>query len=279
MNCKNCKTFLSENDDYCNSCGAKVINYRLTLKHFISEFYFAVLSIDSNKPIKTFVDLFKKPEVVIAGYINGTRKRYLHPFGYLTIAITLSSIFYFIFLKLDPNALEISYVNSSNTEAQNDLARSLQRTLFDYQSLIFFITIPILAFISWVVFRNKRKYNYAEHLIINVYGYSQASLILLFLSLITVWNGTLYSILSIAILFIQIFYFAYILKRIFTLTIKQLIIKTLYFIVLFVPIYIVISMVVITILLASGSFDTLIEAEKARIEVTQVLHSLIESIT
>lgn len=152
MECKNCNQLLSVNDNFCNSCGAKVINERLTLKHLFSEFYHAILSIDANKPVKTFLDLFKKPEDVIGSYIDGVRKKYIHAFGYFTIAITFSSIFYFILLTANPNAFDAAFAFQNNNETQNNLARTIQRAVFDYQSLMFFAAIPIMALMSWIVF-------------------------------------------------------------------------------------------------------------------------------
>lgn len=275
MSCKNCSQPLSQEDNYCNECGAKVINQRLTLKYFLSEFYYSFFNIDANKPVKTFIDLFKKPEEVIEGYINGTRKKYIHPFGYFTIAVTLYSLFYFICLRFFPEILDNAYSFQNNKGAEMELVRTFQRKVFDYQSFIFFASIPILAIISWVVFYNKKKYNYAEHLIINLYGYSQASIGSLILLLLTVWNETLFAITNIAAIFIQIIYFIYLLKRLFNLSAKQLLLKTLYFLLLFIPLYILVGFIVISIMMLTGSFDELIEAEKAKQGISYIASSFI----
>ena len=76
MECKNCSSQLQENDDYCNSCGAKVIRNRLTLKNLFEHFGEEFLNYD-NKFLRTFIRLFRKPEDVIGSYINGTRKKYV----------------------------------------------------------------------------------------------------------------------------------------------------------------------------------------------------------
>ena len=270
MSCKNCSEPLSLEDKYCNECGAKVINKRLTLKYLFTEFYESFFSIDSSRPVRTFIDLFKKPEDVIDSYINGTRKKYIHAFGYFTIAVTLYSLFYFVFLKFFPEILDSAFSFQDNKGAEVELARTFQRTIFDYQSFIFFASIPILALISWIVFLNKKKYNYAEHLIINLYGYSQASIASLILLLLTVWNQSLFALANIAVLFIQIIYFAYLLKKLFKLSATQLLIKTLYFLLLFIPLYIIVGIIAVSIMMLTGSFDELIEAEKARQAVSYI---------
>ncbi|PVW16398.1 DUF3667 domain-containing protein [Marixanthomonas spongiae] len=264
MKCKNCRQTLALATNYCNECGAKVITTRLTLRYLLTEMYRSFFSIDSNKPLRTFIDLFTKPEAVIDGYINGVRKKYIHAFGYFTIAVTFSSAFYFIFLKFFPETLDGMLMFQHNDATQMELGRTIFRGVFEYQTFMFFALVPVLALLSWIVFLNKKKYNYAEHLIINLYCYSQASIISIALFFLTFWHQTLFGLLSMVSLLIQIGYFAYALKRIFNLSAGQLFLKTLYFFALLIPLYIIFSILAFGIMLASGSFDGVIEAEKAR---------------
>ena len=89
MNCKNCNLLISDKDNFCNSCGAKVIRNRLTIKSLFEDFSEQFLNYD-NKFLQTFLHLFTKPEVVIDGYINGTRKKYVNVISYFAIALTLA---------------------------------------------------------------------------------------------------------------------------------------------------------------------------------------------
>ena len=98
MDCKNCQNSLSQKDDYCNVCGAKVIRNRLTVKNLWADFAEQFLNYD-NKFLKTYLALFKKPEDVIGSYINGTRKKYVNVISYFAIAVTLSGIQLFILRK------------------------------------------------------------------------------------------------------------------------------------------------------------------------------------
>jgi hypothetical protein len=256
MDCKNCANPLLETDKFCNECGAPVIKNRLTIKYLFNEFYNSFLSIDSSRPILTFVDLFKKPEEVIDGYIHGVRKKYIHAFGYFTIAITFSSLFFFVFLKFFPDLLETAFSYKKNmNDAEKELNNSVMQKTFEYQTFIFFAAIPLLSLMSWIVFYNKRRYNYAENLIIILYGYSQASIMGIILYFLTVWNSKLFVIASISGAFIQIFYFAYLFKRLYTLTFKQLIIKTLYFLALLIAIYAVFIISVVIIFASTGNLD------------------------
>ncbi|RFN59928.1 DUF3667 domain-containing protein [Marixanthomonas ophiurae] len=275
MNCKNCSELLTSKTNYCPECGAKVITHRLTLRSLLSEIYYAFFSIDSNKPVRTFVDLFKKPEEVIGGYIDGVRKKYIHAFGYFTIAVTLSSLFYFILLKFFPETLDGMLLFQNNDAAQMEMGRTIYRSVFEYQTLMFFTFVPVLALLSWIVFFNKRKYNYAEHLIINLYCYSQASIISIGLFFLTFWSQTLFGIISMLSFIIQIVYFAYVLKRLFKLSGLQLLIKFIYFFALLIPLYIIFTIIIMGIMLANGSLDELIEAERAKKEISYTASSAI----
>ena len=81
MHCKNCNTALTKTQNYCFECGAKVIRNRLTIKNLLAHFSEQFLNYDNNF-LKTFLHLFTKPEVVIGGYIDGTRKKHVNVIPY-----------------------------------------------------------------------------------------------------------------------------------------------------------------------------------------------------
>ena len=86
MDCKNCSFLIQENDNFCPSCGGKVIHNRLTIKNLFEHFSEQFLNYD-NKFLQTFIHLFTKPEVVIGGYINGTRKKYVNAISFFAISV------------------------------------------------------------------------------------------------------------------------------------------------------------------------------------------------
>lgn len=258
MECKNCKKSLSVSDKFCNNCGAKVIDHRITMGHLATEMKSGFFSIDSSKPVRTFTNMILKPEEVIDGYIGGTRKKFIHAFGYFTIAIILSSFFYFIVQNFFPNAMDAAYeLYGANQQAQQEMATNIQKKVFEYQSLLFYILVPIMALMSYVIFYNKRKYNYAEHLILNLYTYSQISIISVLLYFATIWNQTLFSYVQVFSLFLQIGFYSYVVIRVFKLSLKQYILKLLLFLGILFVVYIGAIIIVIVVIIATGNTDML----------------------
>ncbi len=94
MTCKNCDARLRTDYLYCPACGAKVIRNRITIKNLWTDFLERYFNLD-NTFIRTLVHLTTKPEVVIEGYLQGIRRKYLNPISYMGIAITLSGLIVF----------------------------------------------------------------------------------------------------------------------------------------------------------------------------------------
>lgn len=244
MDCKNCGSNLRDKDGFCSNCGARVIEERITLKFIFKEILDKVLSVD-NKLLKTFWHLFSKPEKVIDGYINGVRKKYFNPFSYLLISITLAGISYYFLKDFAMQSLEATPTvnpNTNNPFENKAFAESLINFIFDYQSLLTAITIPFYGIISWVVFLNKKKYNYFEHLIIYIYATAQISLFVFLISTPLFFiNQEAGNIVSLTASGLSIMYNTYVLIRLFKLTFIQTIIKLLYFIFIGSVLYIVLS--------------------------------------
>jgi len=144
MNCKNCNANLSEDNNYCNVCGAKTIRNRLTLKKLFADFSEQFLNYD-NKFLKTFICLFTKPEDVIDRYINGTRRRYVNVISYFAIAITITGVEYFILNKFYSGFLDISNLSTKGLETfSNDIMKFVQ----EYQSFVLMLFVPVYAFMA-----------------------------------------------------------------------------------------------------------------------------------
>ncbi len=237
MNCKNCENTLRTDYSFCPDCGAKVIRNRITVKNLWYDAVERFFNVD-NTFLTTFKHLFTEPEKVIVGYIKGVRKKYLNPISYFTIAVTLGGLFLYLNKQFFPEAMNYGF-NSVDMDTLSeadkfgqDLGRKFQQYLTDYQNLFYILMLPFLAVISRVVFFNKKEYNFSEHFVINIYGYSQMSICVNIIYIALIWNDKfLYYASAINGLF-QIAYFTYVFKNIFKLSIKQTILKLLLFLVI-----------------------------------------------
>ncbi|KQC31394.1 DUF3667 domain-containing protein [Flagellimonas eckloniae] len=168
MDCKNCGNTLRTDFTYCPNCGAKIIKNRLSLKNVWQDLSYQVLNLD-NTFLKTFRHLFSRPADVVNTYIKGTRKKYMNPISYFAIAITLSGILFFVLKKI----YKINLMHNSFTEKQ---ASNLD-FIMDYQGLLSYFIMPIYALMTWLLFIDKKKLNYTEHLVANAYITGQTSFV------------------------------------------------------------------------------------------------------
>ncbi|MRT92810.1 DUF3667 domain-containing protein [Ancylomarina sp. 16SWW S1-10-2] len=244
MNCKNCKSELNDNDNFCNECGAKVIRERITVKSLFSHLLIS-LGWDSNFFI-TLRFLLSKPQTIIREYINGTRKKYTNPFTFFAISLAVSLFVFnqyseqFILMSTTTNIQqtnELENVSASITnnnkkgleilgyKNQAELNKSIAEFQLKYYNLISFIYLPLFTLIAFLVFR--KPYNYGEHLVINTYflGITTFFGVLTFIfSLITKYNILLYATIFTFI------YYSYAYKKIYELSFGKLLMKILKFI-------------------------------------------------
>jgi len=225
MVCKNCKRLLPQQINFCNGCGAKVIKNRLTVRNLFEDFAYRYLNYD-NKFLSTFYHLFTKPEAVIGSYIDGTRKKYVNVISYFTIAITLSGFQLYINNKFYPELMDMSAFAQKGSEA---FLNNYVEFLKEFQSIIYMLIVPLYAMISKIVFFNIKKYNFTEHLVVNMYSSAHFSILGSVIVLFCMLLSVPLSITEMAIIPLQIIYTAYVFKRIFNLNLKRIILKTMVF--------------------------------------------------
>ncbi|MCZ4408373.1 DUF3667 domain-containing protein [Cryomorphaceae bacterium 1068] len=257
MNCKNCQTSLEESDDYCSHCGGRVIRNRLTLKslfHHINETFFNF----DNKLLRTFLGLFTKPEDVIVGYIDGTRKKYVDVVAYFALAITLSGLQLFVLSRLD---IDMSSAWDTSTEVgkqQQAFTEAIYKYTSDYQSLVMMMYIPFYALLAKLIFRKYKKFNYTELLVVFLYTQAHISiasvLLLPLIGLIDFISFTGYGML---VLLFQFGYFVYALKRVYGLTVMQIFLRTLLFLLIMLLLFVVATVIMAAVMYQMGMFDKL----------------------
>lgn len=246
MNCKNCNHLLTVESQYCNSCGAQVIKNRLTFKNLLEHFTETYFNYD-NKFIRTVISLFVKPNEVIDSYVNGVRKRYINPVSFLAISFTLSGFYLFFFQEKLKESMDFSGL--SKYEGQEKLNEALSNFVFDYNSFIYFSIIPAFAIISWIVFLNK-KYNFTEHVIIYLYTMSLSSIVSIFLTVFIILIAPKsYMTFSLGIYFLLFIYHMFLLKRLFKLSGKQMLMKIMAFLPLGFIFYLIFSLLMVVLVI------------------------------
>jgi len=225
MQCKTCDYSLKPDFRYCPNCGAKVIRKRLTLKNIGQDISFQVFNLD-NTLLRTIHHLFSKPQEVIESFIGGTRKRYMNPVSFFAIAITLSGVLFFVLR----NVYHINLTDSSVGET----ATADMNFIFDYQGLLSYLTMPLYALMTWVLFLDKKKLNYTEHLVANAYitgqySFAQFAVALPIFGLFEIK----YDVFNLCFLAIIVGYQFYVLGRIHKTSLPNTILRALGYIFLF----------------------------------------------
>lgn len=258
MNCKNCNKNLSTQTKFCDECGAKVIDKRITFKNLILDVFVNAFGWD-NKFFITIRGLILCPHIVLKEYINGTRKKYVNPFAFFAIGAAITLFVFnqfsedYLRLSSELNEKQMDAINTTiipdlnesiaeNSTKQNDsettkvlrskeikekqleLGNKLQDKILKYFTIFSFMLLPFYAFIAFLVFR--KPYNYGEHLIINTYiqGITFLFITILFLiSLVVNPNIYFFGVVS------TIFYYVYSYAKLYSLSWGKIIVKTLKF--------------------------------------------------
>ncbi len=269
MNCKNCSSPLETHINFCSNCGAKVIRNRLNFKNLWVDAREQFLNYD-NKLLKTFLTLFRKPEDVIGSYITGTRKKYVNVLSYFAIALTLSGFQLFILRKFFPESMDLNFITTNESQNITDIDWA-----FDYYSIFAFINLPMYALIGKLTFLGLKKFNYTEHLVITTYAIAQFSITNLFITTpAAMLGGNFFVIANIMNLLVMI-YVAYIYKKLYPLTIGQIILRTLLFLAIIVVILILVGIVQFAFLYFSGDLEEMIRAEREKKAISYIASSII----
>lgn len=251
MECKNCKTALHEQSEYCHKCGGKIIRKRLSFKNLFEHLSETFFNYD-NKLLRTFTKLFTDPEDVIMGYIKGVRKRYINPISFFGLALTLSGLSIFILQKFYSDSLVFpeTFKNSNMSE---DVFNKLFENISEYNSLFYSALVPLFAIISLIIFLDK-KYNFTEHLIIYLYSMSLLSILMVFLGQIILFvSPSSYFSYGLFTWVLMFAYHCYALKKVFKLSLGNLALRSFLALTLFFIAYMGISIIVFVILITTGT--------------------------
>jgi hypothetical protein len=249
MNCKNCDTPILGEKKFCANCGSKVINRRITFSSVTSEFFSTFISWD-NKFFKTVLHLNTNPQLVINGYLDGVRKRYMQPFAFMIIALSLYGIY--MFFAKEQMIEYMEYINKKTYGGTNvkpnkfttDFNKKWGDFTTNYFNVLTFGMVPFLALFNLLIFRTR---NFIEHCIVLVYSY--ASYLIGFV--IIAGFGLLFSIhfkyiYPITMVY-MILYHMFCYKKMFQLSFWQIIYKTILFWLLMIAFFLILFIIVVIV--------------------------------
>ena len=247
MECKNCHESQPNDFSFCPVCGAKVIHHKLTVKNLSHEITEKVFNLDGNL-IKTFRHLFTRPEDVLLGYVNGIRRRYLNPIAYFTIALTLSGLQLYILRKFYADSIDWDVLDQGMNPV---LADKLMNVLFDLNSFLFIIYIPVFALAGWLTM-NKKSFVPTEHVVFFIYTLAHWSIVSFPYTVLTlVIAPEYYMTLAFPSLALMVGYSIYAMQRINWYSAPQLILRSGVF-----SILVLMGYFGIILLLYAGMFST-----------------------
>ncbi|WP_111683394.1 DUF3667 domain-containing protein [Winogradskyella tangerina] len=259
MNCKNCHTELKEHDDYCSNCGGRVIRRRLTFRNLFEHLSETFFNYD-NKLLRTIIQLFKEPEDVIVSYINGVRKKYVNPVSLFGLALTLTGIYIIIVNKYFPEMFDFA---SLAAEGQQEMQRKQMAFIQEYQSIISMLYVPLYALMAKIVFIGKKQFNYTELLVVFLYIQSQISIISAIIIVLLGVVGLSSSIVGMLTLPLMILYTAYCLKRIYQLSLSEIILRTILFGAVLFVFFVILTIALLVVMYFNGDLQKMVEAQRA----------------
>ena len=234
MNCKNCANSLQTDYSFCPDCGAKVIRNRLTIKNLLSDITERYFNLD-NTFLRTFLHLFTKPDIVINGYVNGTRRKYVNPISYFGIALMLAGFLMFFMRKVFDFEMDFdAFDQGMNPE----FTKKMMDVQYDYSSLFFISYIPIFLIVGLITL-NKRKHILAEYTISVIYSLAQWSILSFFTSMLMItYFPESFSNYTLLLTLFLILYFLYVQQKLNKYSTWQIIYKSVLFIVILSTIFI-----------------------------------------
>jgi len=150
---------------------------RLTLKEIgqiISKFFYFDKGV-----IYTFIHFIRWPYQTIKKYFEVDRMSIIHPLRYLIFGVAIDIIINKFHPTVQSTLEEVrndNLTNASFRDVENkygfaigDAMNQANNIYMDYQKPYFLLIVPLLSIITYLAF--KKKYNFAENLVINTYAF------------------------------------------------------------------------------------------------------------
>lgn len=165
MICKNCGENFEAN--FCGNCGQNAKVRKINLKYLIDEIPDTIFQINRGF-LFTVKQLTLRPGYSIREFLDGKRKPYYKPFAFFLITSTL---YFLLTYVLDKNTF-IDDLLLGFRHGMEDRNQSTDSGILEWisknQTYFILFFLPLFSLASYLAFI-KWKYNYFEHLVINIY--------------------------------------------------------------------------------------------------------------
>jgi len=187
MNCKNCGNIIT--GDFCGNCGQKSKSQRINFSYLVGEIPNSIFQLNRGF-FYTVKELLFRPGHTIREFLLGKRVQHYKPIGFLLLTTTIYVVTYY-FLEKETFFYDMIGGMMEGAEAKdNPIDSSYLDFLHKYQIYLPLVILPLFSFSTYLAF-SKSKYNYFEHLVINIYITGQQMLIYLLLGFLFYVNNFL----------------------------------------------------------------------------------------
>nr|WP_246722689.1 DUF3667 domain-containing protein [Aliikangiella sp. G2MR2-5] len=168
---------------YCNSCGQYANTRRINFQYLASEVLNSIFQIERGF-LFTLKELFFEPGKCIRNFLDGKRQQYTKPLAYLLLT---SSLYIIIAHLLELNTYSKDFAEGFSTGINDSNERDVSGVLMvlnwlaSNHAFTLLLTLPLFSLGSYLAFF-QCKYNYFEHLILNMYIAGQQMVIYLVVS-------------------------------------------------------------------------------------------------
>lgn len=169
MHCLNCGQLVSEN--FCSVCGQKTTVKRISVKALLHDLPHSLFHVDKGI-LKNIKDISHPHDTVFA-YMDGKRISYFSPF--LFFLITTSAVLLFTYF------FPISGIVHTPVETATGEEVDVAKYVEVYQKYVYLLAVFVYALPSVWLFKKESGFNYAEHVVTNLFVFSWANCIYLLL--------------------------------------------------------------------------------------------------
>lgn len=176
--CPNCGAVYDSK--FCPECGQKRIDkHEFAVGHFFGHLLHEITHLDSNKILRTFVDLVSKPGALTKAYLIGKKGLYINP---IRIYLTVSAIYFFFAWgalatagggSVEDNQSRPFMIQLAQRKGVEPsvLAPKIQDKAGKYSAFLRFASVLLSGLFLMLLYRGNGKY-YVEYLIFSLHFYA-----------------------------------------------------------------------------------------------------------